>query len=59
MEQVISRAELANQIQRDPATLIRWERAGFIPAATRVSYRRALYSPAAQRAICDFAGATA
>ena len=55
--ELITRAELARQIGRDRATLVRWEDAGLIPAANRVSYRRALYSPAAARAIIAFAGA--
>lgn len=53
----ITRAELARQIGRDRATLFKWEVAGLIPPAQRVSYRRALYSPADQRAIRAFAGA--
>jgi len=53
----VTRAELARQIRRHHATLIRWENAGLIPAANRISYRRALYDPAAARAIRAFAGA--
>lgn len=53
----ITRAEMARQIGRDRATLIRWEEANLIPPATRVSYRKALYDPAAARAILAFAGA--
>jgi len=53
----VTRAELARQVGKDRATLIRWEEAGHIPAATRVSYRKALYDPAAARAIRAFAGA--
>ena len=53
----ITRAELARQIGRGRATLVRWEEAGLIPAANRVSYRKALYEPAAARAIRAFAGA--
>lgn len=52
----ISRAELARQVGRNHATLIRWERAGHIPAAHRVSYRKAVYDPVAARAIRAFAG---
>ena len=53
----VTRAELARQVGKDRATLIRWEEAGLIPAAQRVSYRRALYEPSAARAIRAFAGA--
>jgi len=53
----VTRAELARQIGRGRATLIRWEEAKLIPAASRVSYRKALYDPAAARAIRAFAGA--
>lgn len=53
----VTRAELARQVGRDRATLIRWEAAGHIPAAERVSYRKAIYDPAAARAIRAFAGA--
>jgi DNA-binding transcriptional MerR regulator len=52
----ITRAELARQIGRDRATLVKWEQAGLIPPAERVSYRKALYDPAAARAIRAFAG---
>jgi DNA-binding transcriptional MerR regulator len=55
--ETVTRAELARQVGRNHATLIRWEREGLIPAATRVSYRKALYDPAAARAIRAFAGA--
>lgn len=55
--QSITRAELARQIGRGRATLIRWEEAGQIPAAERVSYRKALYDPVSARAIRAFAGA--
>lgn len=53
----VTRAELARQVGRNHATLLRWERAGHIPTATRMSYRKAVYDPAAARAIRAFAGA--
>ena len=53
----ITRAEMARQIGKGRATLVRWEEAGVIPPAKRVSYRKALYDPAAARAIRAFAGA--
>lgn len=53
----VTRAEMARQVGRDRATLIRWEGAGLIPPATRVSYRKALYDAPAARAIRAFAGA--
>jgi hypothetical protein len=53
----ITRAELARQIGKGRATLVRWEEAGLIPAAQRVSYRKALYDPAAALAIRTFVGA--
>jgi DNA-binding transcriptional MerR regulator len=53
----VSRAELARQVGVGRATLIRWEEAGHIPAARRISYRRALYDAPAQLAIRAFAGA--
>ena len=52
----VTRAELARQVGYGRATLIRWEEAGHIPPAKRVSYRKALYDPAAARAIRAFAG---
>jgi hypothetical protein len=55
--ETVTRAELARQIGRNHATLIRWERANLIPAAARVSYRKAVYDADAARAIRAFAGA--
>jgi hypothetical protein len=55
----ITRAELARQIGKGRATLVRWEGAGLIPAAKRISYRKAIYDPAAARAIRAFAGVVA
>ena len=55
-DELITRAELARQIGRGRATLVRWEEAGHIPAANRVSYRKALYDAPAARAIRAFAG---
>ena len=52
----VTRAQMARQIGRGRATLLRWEDAGLIPTAERVSYRKALYGPAAARAIRAFAG---
>jgi hypothetical protein len=53
----VTRAELARQIGKGRATLVRWEESGLIPAATRVSKRRSLYRPAEARAVRIFAGA--
>jgi DNA-binding transcriptional MerR regulator len=53
----ITRAELARQIGKGRATLVRWEESGLIPAARRVSKRRSLYGPAEARAVRIFAGA--
>ena len=55
----VTRAELARQIGKGRATLVRWEELGAIPAAQRVSNRRSLYSPDAARAIRAFAGVVA
>lgn len=52
----VTRAEMARQIGRGRATLLRWEDAGLIPTAERISYRKALYDPASARAIRAFAG---
>jgi hypothetical protein len=53
----ITRAELARQIGKGRATLVRWEDAGLIPPAKRISYRKALYDPVSARVIRAFAGA--
>lgn len=53
----VTRAEMARQVGKGRATLVRWEEAGLIPAAKRVSYRKAIYDPAAVSAIRAFAGA--
>jgi hypothetical protein len=52
----VTRAELARQIGKGRATLVRWEESGLIPAANRVSKRRSLYGPAEARAVRIFAG---
>lgn len=54
----VSRAEMARQVGRGRATLVRWEQAGIIPPAKPVSSRLSLYDPSAARAIRAFAGAT-
>ena len=54
--ETVTRAELARQVGRNHATLIRWERAGVVPPATRVSYRKAIYDADSARAIRAFAG---
>jgi DNA-binding transcriptional MerR regulator len=56
-EGYVTRAELARQIGKGRATLVRWEEAGAIPPAQRASKRRSLYTPAAARAVRIFAGA--
>jgi hypothetical protein len=53
----VTRAELARQIGKGRATLVRWEAAGRIPAAKRVSNRRSVYGPDEARAVRIFAGA--
>lgn len=53
----VTRSELARQIGRDRSTLWRWQEAGLIPAAERRSYKEAVYSAAAARAIAAFAEA--
>jgi hypothetical protein len=56
-EGYVTRAELARQIGKGRATLVRWEQSGLIPAARRVSKRRSVYGPAEARAVRIFAGA--
>jgi DNA-binding transcriptional MerR regulator len=47
----ISRSELARALDVSRISLIRWEKAGLIPAPERIAPNRALYSPTDQMKI--------
>jgi DNA-binding transcriptional MerR regulator len=50
-EEPVSRSELARALDIGRVTLMRWEQAGLIPPAERVSGNRSMFSPIAQRRV--------